>query len=284
MTATTLTIAMISDVFPFDGDGSSNGSAVGERLYQRLSEARQMGAELAVLPELPLNPWSPATKVSRAEDAEPVGGVRATMQADAARKAGIGLVGGAVVMDAGGVRRNTALVFDHRGELLATYCKLHLPEEEGFWETSHYDAGVDPARPISGFGMPLGVQICSDANRPEGCHLLGALGAEVIVIPRASELKTWPRWSVILRANAQTSCAYVLSVNRPAPEQGVLIGGPSFAAGPDTSVLLESTDAVSVVTLSRDAIRQARIDYPGYLPVRSDLYASAWAEAGRARR
>ena len=49
----TLTVALVSDTF-FDRDDEA-------RLRARLEEARSGGARLAVLPEIPLNPWSPAT-------------------------------------------------------------------------------------------------------------------------------------------------------------------------------------------------------------------------------
>lgn len=270
----TLTVALISDVF--------YGSDAQQRLLARLTEAKNAGAELAVLPELPLNPWSPATKNARDDDAEAPNGPRHIMQRDAAKTVGIGLIGGAIVRDPNtGVRRNTALIFDRAGNLLATYCKLHIPEEPGFWETSHYDAGTEPPTPINGFSMPIGVQICSDINRPEGSHLLAAHGAEVILAPRATELATYERWRTVFRANALTSCAFVLSVNRPAPEQDVLIGGASIAVAPDGKVLLETTEPVGVVTLDSAQITKGRIDYPGYLPVRADLYAKGWAAVGR---
>lgn len=269
-----MTVALISEVF-YQPDGAS-------RLAQRLQHARASGAELAVLPEIPLNPWSPATKNRRDEDAEPPNGPRHQVQSDAARTAGIALVGGAIIRDpATGVRRNTALVFDATGKLIGTFSKLHIPCEPGFWESSHYDPGVEPARPIRGVGLPFGVQICSDANRPEGTHLLGAFGAELVVVPRATEQKTYDRWKTVFRANALTSALFVMSVNRPAPEQDVLIGGPSVAFSPDGKCLLETTDAVGIVQIDHASIEKARIDYPGYLPVRADLYASAWAEASR---
>jgi predicted amidohydrolase len=125
--------------------------------------------------------------------------------------------------------------------------------------------------------MPVGMQICSDNNRPEGSHLLGAQGAEAILIPRATEQRTYERWKVVFRANALTSTAYVLSVNRPEPEAGVLIGGPSVAVDPEGRMLVETTDQLAVVALERDVVRQARVDYPGYLPIRANLYARAWA-------
>ncbi len=269
-----LTVALISEVF-WEADGAA-------RLQDRLAEAAERGADLAVLPEIPLNPWRPSTKVAVDEDAEGEGGTRTQTMSMAAQRAGIGLVGGIINRDPAGRRTSRVLVCDRGGDMVARYEKLHLPEEPGFWETSHYEPGTEPPHRIDAFGMPVGVQICSDNNRPEGSHLLGAEGTEAILIPRATEERTYQRWKVVFRANALTSCAYVLSVNRPAPEDGVLIGGPSIAVDPNGGVLLETTDAIGIVTLDSAVIRKARVDYPGYLPVRARLYADAWEEiAGR---
>lgn len=270
-----LTVALISEVF-WEPDGKA-------RLAERLEEAASRGADLVVLPELPLNSWRPSTKEARDDDAEPMGGPRMSAQAKAAADAGIGLVGGIIHRDgATGRRTSRALVFDRSGGLVATYEKLHLPEEPGFWETSHYEPGTEGPQRIDAFGLPVGVQLCSDINRPEGSHLLGAQGAMAVLAPRASEERTYQRWKVVFRASALTSCCYVLSVNRPHPEDGVLIGGASIAVDPNGQVLVETTDAIAVVTLDAEVVRRARIAYPGYLPVRAGLYAAAWGElAGR---
>jgi len=270
-----LTVALISEVF-WEPDGIG-------RLGERLDEAAGRGADLAVLPELPLNPWRPSTKDARDEDAEPMDGPRMRAQTEAAAAAGIGLVGGIIHRDnATGRRTSRALVFDRSGAVVGTYEKLHLPEEPGFWETSHYEPGTDAPQRIDAFGVPVGIQLCSDINRPEGSHLLGAQGAMAVLAPRATEERTYPRWKVVFRANALTSCSYVLSVTRPNPEDGVLIGGPSIAVDPQGQVLVETTDPMALVTLDADVVRRARIAYPGYLPVRARLYAEAWGEiAGR---
>lgn len=270
-----LTVALISEVY-WEADGVA-------RLTARLAEAADRGADLAVLPELPLNAWRPSTKEARADDAEPMDGPRARVQAEAAAAAGIGLVGGIIHRDSeSGRRTSRALVIDRAGSVVATYEKLHLPEEPGFWETSHYEPGDAAARRIDAFGLPFGVQLCSDNSRPEGTHLLGADGAMAVVVPRATEERTYQRWKPVFRANAFSSCLYVLSVNRPHPEDGVLIGGPSVAYDPSGELLLETTDTMALVTLDATVVTDARRAYPGYLPVRARLYADAWAEiAGR---
>lgn len=264
-----LTIALIRDVFYTD-DG-------GDRLRARLQEAKAAGATLAVLPELAMLPWVPATKEARQGDAEPPEGPRHQLQSQIAQAVGIGLLGGAIVRDAQGRRFNTALLFGSDGSLLHGYRKIHIPDEPGFWEADHYQADDTIPRPVEAFGLRLGVQICSDNNRPFGSHILGAQGVDVILVPRSTETATYVKWRPIFQANALTSGCWVLSVNRPGPEQGVPIGGPSIAVAPDGTVVLETEDRVGIVTVDREQVTKARGDYPGYLAYPCELYAAAWA-------
>jgi len=268
-----LSVALLSEVFP--------DAASWSRLPAALAGARERGADLVVLPELPLNPWSPAQPRPRLEDAEPPVGPRHGALADAARAAGVAVLGG-VIVDEGGTRRNRALLFGRDGGLLLAYDKAHLPHEEGFWEQAHYQPGDGVPQPAWVDGFPLGVQLCSDLNRPELGHALAAAGALAIVGPRATEAGTWERWRLVLQATAMTACAYVLSVTRPRAEGGVPLGGPSFAAAPDGTVLAESSEPLVLVTLERAAVQQARKGYPGYLAVRPELYSKAWVAAARA--
>ena len=268
-----MTVALVSEVF-WEPDGAV-------RLRQRLAEAAERGADVALLPELALNPWSPAYEDPRHEDAEPMEGPRATLLAAAAAEAQVGVIGGIIHVAEDGRRTNRSLVFDRAGALLATYDKLHVPEEPGFWETMHYDHGTEPPRVIDGLGLPIGVQICSDTNRPEGTHVLGAQGAMAVLIPRSTEERTYQRWKTVFRANALTTCCYVLSVNRPHPEHGVPIGGPSVAFDPDGELLVETTDRMALVTLDAGVVIHARRGYPGHLPIRARLYADAWDEVAK---
>ena len=264
-----LSIALISDTFHTE-DGST-------RLADRLKEARAGGATVAVLPELGCNRWCPATQDQCESDEEPPGGSLAAMQSKAAAEAGIWLVGGSLIRDTDGIRRNSVLVFDPQGSLCHRYSKIHIPDEPGFWEADHYQADDQIPRPLDIAGVPMGIQICSDINRPAGTHILAAQGAEVILGPRSTEQITYEKWRPVFQANALTGSCYVLSVNRPSPEDGVLIGGPSIAVAPNGEVILETTDPVGIITIDRNVVHKARKEYPGYLAIPSDLYAKAWA-------
>jgi len=265
-----MSVALSTELFHDDPEGA--------RLVDALRDARHAGAELAVLPELPLDRWCPAGPEPRDEDAEPPEGPRQTRMADAARTAGLALLGGAIVRSRTSDRRyNTALLYDAAGELLARHRKIHLPEEEGFWEARHYSPGATPPAVVDGLGLPLGILVCSDIQRPQGAHLLAASGAELLLVPRATPEASYARWLMVLRAIASTAACYVISVNRPGPEAGVDIGGPSVAIGPDGEVLLETTDRFALVDVDRRTIREARQEYPGYLSARADLYALGWS-------
>ncbi len=103
----------------------------------------------------------------------------------------------------------------------------------------------------------------------------------MILAPRATPTTSYPRWQAMICADAITTASYVVSINRPRPEGEAAIGGPSVVAAPDGSVLVEATEPVTVVTLEREALDDARRDYPGYLARRPGLYSTAWAALDR---
>ncbi|MXW83651.1 MAG: carbon-nitrogen hydrolase family protein [Rhodothermaceae bacterium] len=262
-----LTVALISEIFSSERE-----------LVDCLEHAHDQDAALAILPELPFNLWSPATKAVCAEDAEGPGGLRENMLCAAAKKAGIAVLGGVIRRDSGGLRTNLALLSDSHGCIIGSSAKHVLPDEEGFWECDHYRPSEDPPRIIEFTGIKLGVQICSDANRPTAAQLLAAQGVQVILAPRATSPSSWKRWRLAYQAMALTCSAWVVSVGRPRPEFGVDMGGPSLVVNPMGEVLLETTDRIAVTTLNLSAVEDARQSYPGYLVWAAKMYVAGWAE------
>lgn len=259
-------VALLTQVFPGPFD----------RLATALAEAVRDGARLAVLPELALNEWEPiGTRTPRDEDSEPDEGPRYRALSAAAREVGIALVGGAILRDHEGRRHNTALVFDRGGELVARYRKLHLPDEESFFEVSHYQPGGEAPRPVHVEDVDLGIQLCSDIQRPSGAQLLAAAGVHLLVVPRATPPASYERWKIVMRAAALTSAAFLISVNRP-EEPGSPCGGPSVVIDPNGDVTLETTGPLAVMDIDPKVAERARREYPGYLSHRGEVYAEGW--------
>lgn len=266
-----LRVALLSDVF-FGDDAF-------DRLRDRLAHAKGLGAQLVVLPELPLQGWAPATRQVRDEDAEVLGGPRQELLRAAALEVGVAVLGGAIVRDGrSGRRENQALVIDGEGRERGRYAKLHLPQEPGFWEADHYEAGAGALPLFALHGVPFGIQICSDINRPQGAHILAARGARLVCNPRATEPDTFDEWRLVMRATAKTAATWIVSVNRPRSEGGTPLGGPSIAIDPTGAVVLESSETFAFVDVDTARNDAAILEYPGYLAVRSDVYAEAWGE------
>ena len=50
----------------------------------------------------------------------------------------------------------------------------------------------------------------------------------------------------------------------------------SFVAGPSGEVVLETGETLSLARLDRATVDAARARYPGYVAVRSEVYAAGW--------
>ena len=263
----TLHLALIAKTFPTESN----------ELDKTLKIAKEKGGEVALLPECPAQTWIAATKNISDTDAEPMGGPRETRQAAAARSAEIALLGGSIEICKEGNRLNTAVFWDSKGNEKLRYSKMHIPDEPGFREAAHYNPSGARIRCTEHAGWRIGVQICSDNQRPTGCQMLAALGCDLILNPRATERTFLETWITIWRANAITTGCWIASVNRPEPESGVPLGGPSVLIDPFGKVQMFD-DPLTVVSLERQRVLDARRSYPGYLAIPSDSYANLWKE------
>eukprot|EP00117_Sycon_ciliatum_P005202 scpid75349/ scgid1103/ Omega-amidase NIT2-A; Nitrilase homolog 2 len=271
---TLLQMAIVHDAF--------FGDSAETRLLSCLREARARGASLAVLSELPLNSWMAVSKEFDVSNAEVINdGHRQACLSRCAREAGIALIGGAITysrdVDASHVDvshcDSTSWLFDSQGVAHAQYAKVHLPQEAGYWEASHYSPSAnlpvafDFSPAVDSPCWKIGVQLCSDIMRPAGAAYLASQNVQLLLHPRATPLSSYEkRWKPVLRAAALTGAAYVVSVNRPSTGQlDTPCGGASLVVSPQGEVILETTDPLTVVTLDLSKVEAAKEDYPGYL-------------------
>jgi nitrilase len=179
-----------------------------------VGDAAARGAQLVTLPEYwPIMGMSDADKVAHAE--QPGAGPIQQAMADVAREHGVWLIGGTLPLvssDAGKVM-NTTLVYDHAGQPVGRYDKIHL---FGFTKGSEsYDEArtIVPGEAVGSFEAPfgrVGLSVCYDLRFPELYRAMGECA--LIVVPAAFTHTTgMAHWEVLLRARAIENQCYVLA-------------------------------------------------------------------------
>lgn len=187
-----------------------------------LAEARQKGAELAVLPENFAGYGGDYRVLGERHD-ELVGWL-----CEQARSLGMAIIGGSLPAlqrpDGQPVPsplvRTCSIAVNAAGERLARYDKLHLfdadvQDAQGrYRESDFFEPGQEVVTASLG-ELQVGMAICYDLRFPALAQRLVAAGAQLLVYPSAFTAVTGAaHWQLLLRATAvQTGC-YVLGANQ----------------------------------------------------------------------
>jgi predicted amidohydrolase len=223
-----------------------------EVVARLVGEAAGRGAKLVVLPE---NFAFMGPDEARREHAEAVGDVAAPIQgllSKLAKEHAVTLVGGGMPERSpdAGVPFNTAVVFDERGSLVASYRKIHLFDVEladgtVLKESACTAPGAAPVvAKVGGFGV--GLSICYDVRFPELYRKLVDAGAEVLLVPAAFTLHTGKdHWHVLLRARAIEAQSYVAAAAQWGKHPlGRTTYGHALVADPWGTVVAECSDGI----------------------------------------
>jgi predicted amidohydrolase len=135
-----------------------------------------------------------------------------------AHKAGVWLLlGGFPERGRDGKRiRNTSVLIDPEGTVVAVYRKLHLfdvdvPGGRRFRESETVEPGSDVVVAATPWGG-LGLSICYDLRFPELYRAMAAQAARIIAVPSAFTYETGKdHWHVLLRARAIENQVYVMA-------------------------------------------------------------------------
>ena len=181
---------------------------------EHVARAKDAGAELVVFPEATMASFTTRS----AAVAQPVDGEWARGVRDAAREHGIPVVVGMFTPGADGKARNTLLVVDAVGELVATYDKIHLFDAWGFEESRHMEAGDTPVVVEVG-GVRFGLATCYDVRFPELFKHLANAGAEVILVPTswANGPRKAEQFRALCVARALDSTCFILAAGQADP-------------------------------------------------------------------
>ncbi len=172
---------------------------------------------------------------------------------------------------------NTSVLLGPKGEVSATYRKLHLFRlpSAGLDESASTTPGEELVLARTPFGG-LGLSICYDLRFPELYRALVARDATVLLAPAAFTRETGKdHWHTLLKARAIENQSFVVAPAQGGPHGGRRHSyGHALILGPWGEVLAEKPDeepGVVVAELDPQALSAARARLPALADVRLEI-------------
>ena len=157
-----------------------------QKVKNMLKESKYSSADLIILPELWTTGWdcSVFNKVSE----EIYSSKTYKFLKETAVKYNSNVIGGsAVLRKKNGKDRNTCLIFNRKGDMLASYDKYHLFSHRGQSEGSYLEEG-DYALLVNTDIGKIGISVCYDIRFPEMFRLYAFNGADLMI-----NMAAWPK-------------------------------------------------------------------------------------------
>ena len=241
-----------------------------DRALAQASEACERGAQLLLLPEFALLLHSSGRVMRETAHAEHEHPGLAGFRAFARERRAWVLLGSLTVTTDDGRIANRAYLVDDRGDVVATYDKIHmfdatLPTGRTVRESSLYRPGDSAVVAQTPFGA-IGVSICYDLRFPQLYRALAQAGAQLIVVPSAFARSTGRlHWHTLLRARAIENECFVAAPatcgDHPGEHQTY---GHSLVVDPSGNVLVDGgeTPGVYMADVDPDEALRARERMP----------------------
>lgn len=180
------------------------------------------------------------------------------------------LIGSVTARSARNENVNRSVLIDPRGEIVATYDKIHLfdapaNQDNPVPESALYRAGAT----AQVFTLPwarIGLSICYDLRFPHLFRALTRHGAEVLCVPAAFLQNTGEaHWHTLLRARAiENGCYVIAPAQCGSPHPGRSNYGHSLIVDAWGRVLADGGDAPGIVSAHVDPaiVQQTRAALP----------------------
>lgn len=174
-----------------------------DRVERMFREAAANGADVAVLPEMFLCPYSALSFQAEAI----LGHEEVTARlASLARQYHMYVVGGSIPEMEDYCCYNSCFVFDRGGRQIARHRKAHLYDADVLGMHVRESASFFPGNDVTVFDTefgPMGVAVCYDLRFPEMFRAMAQRGAKVIFVPAQFNLSSGPKhWDLLLRSRA----------------------------------------------------------------------------------
>jgi N-carbamoylputrescine amidase len=268
------------------GDSRAATIDAHQKSIRRLAE---QGARLVCLQELFADPYFCQTEDPEAFAlAEPLDGALVARMKQTARECEVTLLVPWFERRAPGVFHNSAALFGPDGALLASYRKMHIPDDPQFMEKYYFTPGDTGFMAVDTPVGKVGPLICWDQWYPEAARITAMLGARILLYPTAigylpaEKVSEGPAqldaWKTIQRAHAIANGVFVVAINRVGKEgpadTGIEFWGHSLVIDPMGRVLHEagSDEEDIVCDLDLGLLDETRKWWPFFRDRRIDAY------------
>lgn len=273
---------------PADPRIGSDKTANLSRARSRVLEAAQQGASLIVLPECFNSPYGCQYFPKYAETLlpSPPSNEKAPSfhaLSALAKEANAYLLGGSIPEYETSTEKyfNTSLMFNPKGELIATHRKVHLFDIDIPGKITFKESEIlSPGNKITLVDLPeygrIALAICYDIRFPELATIAARKQCFLLLYPGAFNLTTGAlHWSLQARARAMDNQVYV-GLCSPARDMEASYNawGHSMVVDPNAAVMTEAGESEEVVyaDLNEDKIQETRKGIPLQGQRRFDVY------------
>jgi predicted amidohydrolase len=239
----------------------------------QIQRASLQGAKLVMLPESFAVFGDPQMVSHGAEAAIPKRGLRLWLSQQA-KANNIWLIGGTIPCQQG-IRdskkvRSACFVYDHEGEEVARYDKIHMFDVDiadshgSYRESDTFEAGDELVVIDTPVGK-VGLTICYDLRFAEIHARLVDLGAQIIVNGAAFTKTTGQaHWHTLLRARAIETQCYIMAASHGGQHDHRQTFGHSMIIDPWGEILAELGEGsgIAVAQVNLDHLRAIRSAFP----------------------
>ncbi|NGP46050.1 carbon-nitrogen family hydrolase [Bacillaceae bacterium SIJ1] len=238
-------------------------------MQNRIAEVVQSEKpDVILLPEL----WTTGYDLTRLDEISDEEGEQARAFAkEMSTTHGVHIIAGSVAKRTSRGVFNTMLTYDHNGNKVGEYSKVHLFRL--MREEKYLLAGDKPGH-FELQGTPCAGMICYDIRFPEWLRKHAAEGAEVFFV-----CAEWPaprihHWRTLLMSRAIENQAFIVACNRVGSDPENVFGGHSIVISPWGEIIAEAGDSQCTLTADIDVsqIAEIRRQIPVFEDRRPPLY------------
>ena len=197
------------------------------RAERLIAEAAQKGSDVIVLPETWNTGFFPRENLAELSDRD--GAMVKERLGALAKQYGVNLVAGSVANQKADGVYNTALVFDRKGSVVASYDKTHLFTPMG--EDNYFQKGNHLA-PFTLDGAKCGIIICYDIRFPELTRSSAVQGMDMLFVVSQWPSVRIPHLLALSKARAIENQAFVVCCNSCGTAGETVYGGNSSVHDP----------------------------------------------------